>query len=1162
MSAIIEWIEQTFARLPIPLLEVWGALSYVIGFLLALFAFGGFTFRPGGGWGLGRERQAWDVVSFLSIPLTFVLIVVTGYLGSFIVLVPGAQTFESLKDLVVFLCIVLFGYPALITVPFAYGLSDLIEGVPPESLLAWLPGYFINPTCFWLAYQLFGRDPDLRKLRTWGSYLVFALLFLASEPILWGYICAGTFSPEISYRSITPALLFTTSITWVVAPVALLGAYPLAKRLGLFWAAIAGHVKERRLGKSEWIWEAGKRDAPDLESGERSYPIRMLILAPFIALVLLMVGVTAYVTLSSASEDATRLALRLHEEIGANIKLRVDDYLAGASNSQTLRQDDGLSGILERLPIAEHGRAFILDSEGKLVASSAAFDDEIVRVALQELRLRTSSLPNTASNNHLRFSHVTAKPLTRETWLANVTSYDDPERHPGWLLVTALPEGYYLAGVRTGNSQSAMVFSLALLLSLAIAAPLASMVTTPLRRMSRATSAVAAGDLEQRVPTSRLEELGVLGKAFNDMAGRLGRLFDELRSEVVKRKERERELEDSEARLRVSENRVQLAVTAANLGIWDWDVQKDYLHWDESMYRLYGVAHDEFTGAYEAWRKCVVPEDVEQAEADVQAALKGEREFDSSFRVRRSDGSVRIIKGMAKTHRDTNGHAVRLVGLNWDVTEQLRAEQELRQHKARLEELVLARTRALHLAKEQADFANRAKSTFLANISHEIRTPMNAILGFGQLLERDRSLSAQGREHLAKIMASGYHLLEVINNVLEMSKIEAGRMDVHTTTFDLPAAIRDVDAIVRGGIEARGLWFNVAGIDTLPRLVSADAVKLRQILINLLSNAAQFTPQGGVTLRARAHDLDATHVLFECDVEDTGVGIAREEFERVFEPFLQTQSGLQRQKGSGLGMAISREFARLMGGDLRLESEAGVGSKFTLSLKLELGIANASTETAVFDPAALEGRPLCVLVVDDHEHNRAFLRELLSSAGVRVVEAADGEAAVSVFLAQQPDLVFMDVKMPVLDGLEATRKIRTLPSGTAVPIVMLSASVLHGEGQSVLATGANQFIAKPFKAEEILGALAKYLGGLKGRAAALGRLPEQNNVTFTQVAALGDETLNGIREAIRLGYVQRIPKLLSGLGEEHAPVVSELSELARTLDLERLTRLVGGIGLP
>ena len=170
MNAIVAWYEMLVTTVPLPLLEVWGRFAYIVGLFLAICAFGGFTFRIGERWGFGRTRQTWDAKSFLSLPLTFALIIAGGYVGSFIVLVPGAQTFESLKDLVVLLCIVLLGYPALITIPFAYGVSDLIEGVPPEFLLAWLPGYFINPACFWIAHQFIGKNPDFRIARTWKRY--------------------------------------------------------------------------------------------------------------------------------------------------------------------------------------------------------------------------------------------------------------------------------------------------------------------------------------------------------------------------------------------------------------------------------------------------------------------------------------------------------------------------------------------------------------------------------------------------------------------------------------------------------------------------------------------------------------------------------------------------------------------------------------------------------------------------------------------------------------------------------------------------------------------------------------------------------------------------------------------------------------------------------
>ena len=247
MTSVISWLETIVSTIPLPLLEVWSRFSYLVGLVLAICAFGGFTFRIGDQWGFGRERQTWDAKAFLSLPLTFVLIIATGYIGSFIVFVAGAQTFESLKDLVVLLCIVLFGYPALIAVPPAYMLSDLIEGVPPDFVLNWAEGYFFWTAFVWMAYQLIGRNPDFRRVQTWRRYGVFVVLIMLLDPVMWGFICSAQFTSAISYRNISSALFFTLAVTWVLAPGAFLVALPLARRFGWFWAEIPGHVRERAI---------------------------------------------------------------------------------------------------------------------------------------------------------------------------------------------------------------------------------------------------------------------------------------------------------------------------------------------------------------------------------------------------------------------------------------------------------------------------------------------------------------------------------------------------------------------------------------------------------------------------------------------------------------------------------------------------------------------------------------------------------------------------------------------------------------------------------------------------------------------------------------------------------------------------------------------------
>jgi signal transduction histidine kinase len=550
MTAIVNWYEMIVAIIPLPLLGVMGRFSYIVGLFLAFCAFGGFTFRIGDHWGFGRARQTWNVHAFLSVPLTFVLIVASGYIGSFIVLVPGAQTFESLKDLVVLLSIVLLGYPALITIPFAYGLSDLIEGVPPEFLLGWLPGYFINPSYFWIAYQFIGKNPDFRMGSTWWRYLVAAALFMTFEPVLWGYICSDKFPSGISYRSITSALLFTTSITWAIGPLAFLAALPLARRFGWFWAEIPGHVRERFIGSSKWIWEAGHGDTRGTtEEAHEGLPIRIFIFSPFIALVLVMVGATAVVALRSADDDAAMLARRLHHAMSVNIGMRLDDHRARSLLPIDAQYQDTLVSLLKNQAVGTNGRAFILDRAGKMIASSAPDSDPVVQSAAAALSQRTAPSGPLEPAIEFQFDHVTEKPLSHETWLGYATIYRDDSAGRDWILVTAMPEAFYLAGVRVANSRSAMVLALALVFSLILAAALASMVTAPLRRMANATRMIARGDLSARVQGSKVEELGALAAAFNNMAAKLQKSFDDLVSEVEMRKSRERELQESEARL-------------------------------------------------------------------------------------------------------------------------------------------------------------------------------------------------------------------------------------------------------------------------------------------------------------------------------------------------------------------------------------------------------------------------------------------------------------------------------------------------------------------------------------------------------------------------------------------------------------------------------------
>ena len=412
--------------------------------------------------------------------------------------------------------------------------------------------------------------------------------------------------------------------------------------------------------------------------------------------------------------------------------------------------------------------------------------------------------------------------------------------------------------------------------------------------------------------------------------------------------------------------------------------------------------------------------------------------------------------GNATALRDSAGNVVGAIETVRDVTERTFLEVDLR------------------AAKDAAEGANRAKSAFLANMSHEIRTPMNAILGFSQILRDSPALTPELREHVDVISRSGEHLLALINDILEMSKIEAGQAKVNLATLDLDALLRDVQLMFELRVRSKGLGFEVVQAPDLPRYVTSDESKLRQILINLLGNAIKFTDHGAVILRAGTQGDD--RIVFS--VEDTGPGIDEDERSDLFKPFSQARAGLATGGGTGLGLAISREFACLLEGDLRVESEPGVGSVFTVEVRAPAADPPEPTTTRdrrrVVGVAASAGRPR-ILVVDDKDTNRNLLRAMLTPLGFDVREAGNGAEALEVFADWTPDLVLMDLVMPVMDGYEAMRRLRAMEEGRRTPIIAVTASAFEEDRQRVLDAGADEYLRKPIRQRDLLERLQAQL---------------------------------------------------------------------------------------
>ncbi len=446
---------------------------------------------------------------------------------------------------------------------------------------------------------------------------------------------------------------------------------------------------------------------------------------------------------------------------------------------------------------------------------------------------------------------------------------------------------------------------------------------------------------------------------------------------------------------------------------------------------------------------------------------------------RRGDGEYIELRIDWTYVRNEDGSLRGLLSVISDITEQRRTHAELRDHRDHLEELVAERTRELDEARLAAEAASIAKSAFLANMSHEIRTPLNAITGMANLLRRS-GLSGEQAERLDKMQAAGEHLLDVINAILDLSKIEAGKLGLLPAPLRVSGLLANIGSMLHDRIEEKRLRLVVE--DRVPEQpLLGDATRLQQALLNFASNAVKFTERGQITLRAAIAAESADDCLVRFEVEDTGIGIDAEAQQRLFTAFEQADnSTTRRYGGTGLGLAISSKLAELMGGSVGVTSNPGAGSCFWLTVRLSKladltpAVAPAG-EAGVADDPWSEHRGKRVLVVDDEPINREIAMLVLSEVGLEADAAEDGEMALSMFGDGHYDAVLMDMQMPRLDGMNATRAIRARPGGTAVPILAMTANAFAEDRQRCLEAGMDDFIAKPFEPEQLFAVVLKLL---------------------------------------------------------------------------------------
>lgn len=607
--------------------------------------------------------------------------------------------------------------------------------------------------------------------------------------------------------------------------------------------------------------------------------------------------------------------------------------------------------------------------------------------------------------------------------------------------------------------------------------------------------------------------------------------FDQLAHTANRMIEQRNRIENT---LRESEQRFEKALDVANIHLWDADLRDAVLVLNGSLFVQLGYGNETRHIDFVEWSEWVHPDDIGAAHRVIDLMQEGAEHFSGEFRLHANDGSYRwfLVRG-GVVMRDAQGKALRALGTLTEITTRKQMEQDL----------VAARI--------TAEDANHAKSLFLSSISHELRTPLNGVLGYAQILLRDQASSREQRHNLRAIESCGQHLLTLIDDVLDLAKIESGTIEVQRTACDLYDLLESVGNIVRDRVDQKGLLFQLDIDKAVPANALIDEVKLRQILVNLLNNAVKFTRSGGIGLKVAL--CAERELLFQ--VCDTGIGIPPDKQREIFEPFQQLAAA---SDGSGLGLPISQRLCEAMGGTLTVQSAAGAGSCFSFNLPFEPSASARTTRQArgLYRLIDTGTTPVAVMVVDDNPVNRQVLSGMLRASGVEVVEAEHGQDALDKLRARPLPLVLMDVRMPVMDGYAATAAIKGDPVLRDTVVIAVSASVFPDVIARMQANGCDDFVSKPVRVDELLAKVAQHLE-LPLRTVEL----EPTLPAPPTDASLPEELLVELRSAVALGDVAAMRAALLPLrsgGAESLIMAYHVERLLDNFDLDAVRDLLAG----
>ncbi|MGB7890497.1 MAG: PAS domain S-box protein [Microcoleus sp.] len=600
------------------------------------------------------------------------------------------------------------------------------------------------------------------------------------------------------------------------------------------------------------------------------------------------------------------------------------------------------------------------------------------------------------------------------------------------------------------------------------------------------------------------------------------------------------ELKLAEQALQATTNRLNFLLNYSPVVIFSSKPAGDYgaTFISENIKDIWGYETSEFLEDSKFWVNHLHPDDLGTVVHGLANLFINDLYF-QEYRFRRSDGVYRWMLAQFRLIQDHSGTPVEILGYLIDISDRKQAELEF----------------------HQANEANQAKTVFLANISHELRTPLNSILGFTQLMSYEKNLTPSLQERLQIVNRSGRHLLDLINDILDLSKIESGRMTLNPSDFGLTNLLTSIEEMFQAKVQSKELQLIFELDPDIPQFVHSDGKKLYQVLVNLLSNAIKFTNQGSVTLRVRAAQRDKTSCHLSFEVEDTGVGIAPTEIESLFKVFVQAEAGKNLSQGSGLGLAISQKLVKLMGGQIRVKSTLHRGSTFSFEIGVQLPQAESlppeSINQRVINLAP--GQPTYrILIVEDLGENRRLLVEILISVGFEVREAKQGVEALSLWESWRPHLILMDLQMPIVDGYTATKYIRERPQSQETVIIALTASIFEEEREKVLMAGFNDFISKPFQQRDIFDKLAKYLG-VKYIYEVVGQTPQKLLVETVSVADLSMMPPQWLEQMYHAAYyldTEVMNELIVQIPESKASLSKALTNYINNFNSDRIMELI------